>query len=458
MVLGDAVVRHRHRHIFSGVLLAASLLASTPVSVAAQEPPTVPREILNEVWNRVSGQSAAALAAATTPEARQTLYEEMFQRLITDPAIARLRDVASYQEALERLAAEVPDATLAKSVNGTISNPVAGNLVERSGFTDLIALAGDFKELFSSNNSAVSVNLNALALFNSGRNGAYSAPFRYRQHELLKRIGGTVTFGAKIPEGEITGFTGLPNADQLLDVFVWDVKVRVVGDRDPRAARWYPLLLGEMGDNVELAARLTALPSIPDQDAVIVARAANRVLGSRLTDARRTIGSSLQASVKASGKHLTREAGKTQYIFAGMLDEGMGGVDLTLNLSYRVMDEMQAGANDPFRVREWQIGGGLTGSVLRDVVAAGRSAELSANFTGQLPMDDGAAPVVRKNIWKAGLSLVLPFQKSAKIPISVTYSNDPNNLTKEKYVTGHIGVSYDFGALLRPLGGSSPGK
>lgn len=439
--------------------LAVLLVCSLPPPAArAQDAPVVPRALLDQVWGRIAAQSSAALASAATPDERQAVYEEMFEALLAAPEIAARRDEADYRRALERLAAEVPDQVLAKSVNGPLGNPVAGNLVERSGFTDIIALAADLKDLVATNESAISVNLNALAAFNSRKDGAYSAPYRYRQHEGLRRLGGTVTFGAKIPEGEVTGFSGLPGADQLADVFVWDVKVRAIGDRDPRAARWYPLLLGEMGDANELAARLPTLPGIPDSDAAVAARAANQVLGSKLADAREVIGSSLQASVKVSGQHLTKEAGKNKYSVAGFLDKGVGGVDVTLNVAYSLFDEMRPEATDPFRAREVHVGASLSGSILRDVIARGRSAELVASVTGKFPVDRGAVPVERKNIWKAGVTLMLPFSASARIPVSVTYSNDPNNLVKEKYVTGHIGVSYDFGALLRPLGGSGPSQ
>jgi hypothetical protein len=31
--------------------------------------------------------------------------------------------------------------------------------------------------------------------------------------------------------------------------------------------------------------------------------------------------------------------------------------------------------------------------------------------------------------------------------VSLTWTNDPNNLVNERFVTGHIGLSYDFGGL-----------
>lgn len=432
----------------------AMLLGAVQSTEAAQESPVVPTDVLSDAWRRAMDAAGAGLASATTPEARVVVYESVITRLVNDPEIARRRDGAEYHRAIERMAAALPDGLHAKSVNGTLGNLATGLLVERSGLTELLAVATDFDQLFASNDSAISLNLNALAVVGGGANGAYSAPYRYRERESLRRLGGTVTFGAKVPESEITGFTGVPSANTLFDVFVWDVKVRVLGDRDPRATRWYTLLQGFMGDTTELTARVSGLPQVPVQDAGLVARAAGLVLKAEHDRARRAIGSSLQASVKTSGQHLTREAGRNTFTVAGMLDKGVGTLDLTLNVAYSVLGEMRVGATDPFRAKELRIGGALVGSLLADVLVPRRSAELNATFLGRLAVDGDDVPIDRKHVWTAGLSLILPFQRAAKVPISITYSNDPNNPVKARFITGHIGVSYDFGALLRPLGQS----
>ena len=38
------------------------------------------------------------------------------------------------------------------------------------------------------------------------------------------------------------------------------------------------------------------------------------------------------------------------------------------------------------------------------------------------------------------------------IVVSITYTNDPNALTKHNYVKGQIGIQYDFGGLKRLAG------
>jgi len=119
---------------------------------------------------------------------------------------------------------------LARSVEAAATNPAAVGLVERSGLVDKLALTLQGQKLFSADETAVTLNLNALALLGRPEQG----PAR----PGLSRLGGSVTFGAKLPQKEIVGFSGLPDADKLLDVLSWDVKLRLWGDRDPRAREW----------------------------------------------------------------------------------------------------------------------------------------------------------------------------------------------------------------------------
>jgi hypothetical protein len=56
-------------------------------------------------------------------------------------------------------------------------------------------------------------------------------------------------------------------------------------------------------------------------------------------------------------------------------------------------------------------------------------------------------PVPAEDTWKVFTTFDIPVSKTARIPVSVVYTNDPNALTKSKYVSGQIGISYDFTAL-----------
>ena len=52
-----------------------------------------------------------------------------------------------------------------------------------------------------------------------------------------------------------------------------------------------------------------------------------------------------------------------------------------------------------------------------------------------------------KDTWKIFTRVEVPVRGGGKIPVSVIYSNDPNALAKQKYMSGLVGISYDFSAL-----------
>ena len=415
----------------------------------------ISEETFAAVWNPIASAFQSELARETTPQGRKLVYRRMLEQLVNDPKIAALRETETYRAGIRRLVAELPDSALAQSSNAPITNPATNQFIERSGATQLIALAGDFRQLFSADENAVSLNLNAIALVGGGKEKGRSAQFYYSSREDWKRITGTVTFGAKIPEKQVTGLSGLPSADDLFDAISWDAKVRIVGDRDPLATRWYPLLLGQMGDKVDLVTRVVGLPVDP-ADVGILKEAANELVGTSLAEAKDRIASSLQLSVKGFGVHLRDVEGKNKYGFATMLDKGFKELDLTANASYNVADALQPGATDPFTSKDVQLAAGLTGSVLKGRIVEGRAVELAASFQGRIFVDGGDVPIDRKNTFNINTTLSIPFQLKGKIPISLTWTNDPNNLKKEKYVSGQIGFTYDFAAIWEVL--KAPGR
>ena len=391
-------------------------------------------------------------------DARKKAYAEALQVLAKDADMAPFfavdenlvrEHVRETDRAwVERLVAAGAAQKEAKSVNATSTNPVAPKSAERSGFTDLVALALDSQNIVGADKSAVSLSLNALALvgLNSETESAQAA---YRRYDPLRRLGGTFTFGAKIPEGEITGLTGLPSAATILDVMAWDAKVRIVGDRDPRAARWYPEMLGWLGGLNEITASLLEmLPDGEDRFVQQVIADQNSFLRQESARIREELANSLQITVKVAGQHLTKEKGKNKYTIALLGDQGFGDTDLTFNLLYSAVDDVSVGADGVFTVKTWSGAVGVNTLVGKNVLVKGRATELSLNGKFDIPTDTAAVPIERKTVWNVVGSIALPWGDAAKIPVAVTFTNDPNNLKKEKFVTGYIGVSYDFGALM----------
>lgn len=444
--------------------VAFTAIALSPAVVSAQLPSIAPAT-RDAALAAVQKEFAGRLASASNDAEKRAVYRELFEALITNESLYPSGTQASYRDMLEKdatrvyagrvtdVGAEIRESAVSPSVNAPLSNPATNGVIERSGATELIALAADLRSLFASDGSAITLNLNAVALFRGTTRNSINegAQYLYAQHENWRRLTGSVTFGAKIPEKELSGFSGFPNPNQLFDAIAWDVKLRAVGDRDPRASRWYGLFIDRMGTITELAAVVATHPAIPVADAAIAAEAANDVLGQRLAIAANHVANSLLVSVKTSGQHLTQEAGRNKYSFAVMVDKGFANVDFTANATFSSADAPEIEATDPFKTKDWQVSAALTGTVLKNALVNGRGAEISAAFSGIFPMDDDAVPIDRKNVFRLNTTLTLPFLDKAKIPLSFTYSNDPNNLEKEKYVTGQIGVSYDFGAIWSAL-------
>jgi hypothetical protein len=406
--------------------------------------------------DHVEGDAARVRAAYGDAMDRLLAHRDVNEFYTPDARLIGEKSRPSDQVWVEKLIEARTDEKSAKSLNGSSTNPAAPRVAERSGFTDFIAMALDTQNIVSTDDTAVSVSLNALAALGLDPNSTRSAPALYRDHDALRRLGGTVSFGAKIPEGEITGLTGLPSASTLFDAFAWDTKVRLFGDRDPRAKKWDQLMLGVLGGTGELLNNIGTIS--PRGDLMVFADVAKEKVERAKGVVNARLRSSGQVTFKAGGQHLTKEKGKNKYTFGILADKGMGTTtDVTFNAAYVIVDDVSLGADKLVTLETWTVAIALNHTRWRDVIVKGRSAELSFNANFEFPVgSEPLLPKEREKVWRLIGAIALPFGDAAKIPISVTYASDPNSLSKEKFVTGNIGVSYDFGALKKFLKPASP--
>jgi hypothetical protein len=421
---------------------------------------------LKVVWGKILADADAVdrLTEMQTDEQRTKLYGELLRTFlqtkeVRDYLVLLPSDRRRYLGVDALLAGDQP--ALARSANAAATNPRRVGLLERSGITDIISSALQGGNLVSADDTAVTINLSAAALLCSTcRDGKFPSATRYRAGGALNRIGGSLTFGAKIPEKEIVGFSGLPATDALFDVVVWDVKLRLIGDRDPRAGDWDDEILGELGglENLRaMALGATSLafpidPKDPDRTKALVAplgAAFTPVITQRTTAVADTIRRSLQVSVKFSGQHLTTQAGMNKYTGVLMADKGFGRLDGSLNVSYSAVQDVKIQPDVPVTLKQWRVAAGFVGPIWKNVFVTNRSAELALSGEGVFPADGSEVPVDRRTTYKADLALKIPISESLELPFSVTYTNDPNELAKKSYVTGRVGVTYDFGALKR---------
>ncbi len=264
-------------------------------------------------------------------------------------------------------------------------------------------------------------------------------------------------FGAQIPEHEITGFSAVPDFDKLLDAFGWDVKARIWGDKDPRSARWSNETVRGGGLLTQKSAVLLSLvgttplagetPAEALEDAQILQSLLAKRLGEGVAAIKSRIAKAPQLSVKVAGTHLTKETGRNKYAAASLFDIGIGPSDLTLNAQYALTDDIRFGADRLFQTKIVTLAGGLTTHLAPNAIVSGRTLDWSVGGSVNIFTDRSSLPVPADNTWKIFTSVEVPVRGGGKIPVSIIYSNDPNSLTKEKYVRGQIGLSYDFSAL-----------
>jgi hypothetical protein len=440
------------------LVVSTVLLAGRIASGQAPDNATIDRT-LHERWKVVLPQVASEQrvdisSAAVPPDQKRAVYRKALQRLSDDPAVRKVSapnlslvdetTTARDREFVARLKNAALTHTQPKSVNATSANPAAGNLTEKSGFAELLALALDSQNFFNANETAVSLNLNALALFSLADPAVYSELHRYQQHEALRRLGGTVVFGAKIPEKQITGISGLPDANTLFDAFTWDVKCRLIGDKDARARRWYSYTLGR---NAVLNQMTVLQNDVPIGDLTLFTAALNDLVGEQLALLKARINRSPQLTFKTSGTHLTKETGNNKYVVGLLYDQGFGAIEnITADVLYSMTKDVQLGANT-FQVKQIGVNVSFSTKLARDVIVNGRAIDWSNGTTVNVFTNKGALPVDVRNTWKLFTKFDIPITDAATVPVAVVFTNDKNELQKSKYVSGFVGLSYDFSAI-----------
>ena len=456
--------RHLHRTILVTLILLTPAASARAQQLSRAEIDAAFDAKLQEFWNRVLAEEARAAGLTITDrrlsgsrDAKTAVYRKALDRLRTDSTLLELFTPAYVRSLID----EQVESRVPTSVNATSTNPITAGLPERSGSTSLLALAADLRSvasaLSSSNESAISLNLSALALVSLRNPELYSSIASYQQHSFARRISGTFVFGAKIPESEITGFSGFPEFDRLLDTFSWDAKIRVSGDKDPRSSRWSDETVRRAGLRTHEAAVLvsqigtTARPGESLQQALediqIVQTLVSQSLGQDLATLKSRIAKSPQLSVKVAGTHLTREAGRNKYTFAGLFDVGVGPVDITANAQYAITDDVRLGVDQLFQTTIWTLSGCVTSHLAPNSIVRGRTIDWSVGGSYAMFTGTDSLPVPIENTWKIFTAVEVPVGGGGRIPVSILYTNDPNALTKERYVRGQIGLSYDFSAL-----------
>ena len=442
----------------AAVLVCVFGLAST----APAQPPGPPNDraavdaridaALREQWSTVladvavrAGQTVQGGRPSGTAQEREGVYRQVLELMASRPLERDLERLVT-RAYVQSLVDEQVESRMAVSANAASTNPATAGLVERSGSTSLAALAADLSSVVSADKTAISLNISALAFLSMKDPELYSALANYQRHDFARRFSGTIVTGSRVPEHEITGISNLPDFAKIVDAVSWDVKARVLGDKDPRSARWSPLTLVRTGLLVQKAALIVSLaPTV--EDAAILARLLNARVGVQVAQIRARMARSPQLSVKFAGTHLTKEPGMNKYSAAAMFDAGLGTTDVTANVQYAAANDISLGIDQLFTAKAWTLAGSITAHLAPGSIVAGRTIDWSSGVTRVMFQDREGLPLPVENTWKVFSKFEFPIRGGGRIPVSVIYSNDPNALSKERFVSGLVGVSYDFSAL-----------
>jgi hypothetical protein len=338
---------------------------------------------------------------------------------------------------------------LALSFDAPASNPSSLALVERGGTIKDVAMALRNNSFFSADDTAVTLHLNAASAFCNDEKNPDCA---------WDRLTGGVTFGTKIPEKEIVGFSGIPDPDRLLDVVVWDANLRLIGDRRPGSRKWRREWDAMAVDGwVRLKPVNTRLfpPELSDaklaQEGGLMISAINARAAHDVRDLQDRIASSLLVTVGFSGQHLTAEPGQNKFTAKLTVDKGLGkwvgNAGFTFNASYSSVHDVPAGSGLPVTLKTWHLAAGFSGDFMKNVLVKDRSTEWNLSGKLDLPADGAEVTVDRNNVYEAALAFRFPVTQTSHVPIVVTFTNDPNSLAKQRYVRGQVGIDFDFGAL-----------
>jgi len=378
-----------------------------------------------------------------TDDQRVELYGKIFADASVPPACREA------QSLLFQYAIGTRSNDLALSLDAPASNPSSLALVERGGTIKDVAIALRNNSFFSADDTAVTLHLNAATAFCRDEKKPDCA---------WDRLTGAVTFGTKIPEKEIVGFSGIPDPERLLDVVVWDANLRLIGDRRPGSAKWR----GDWDDMavdgwLQLKQVNTRLfpATLSDerlaQEGGLMIKAINARAAADVQKLQDRIASSLLVTVGFSGQHLTTEPGKNKYTAKLTVDKGLGksfgNAGFTFNASYSSVQNVPVAGQPPVTLKTWYLAAGLSGDFMKNVLVKDRSTEWTLNGKLTLPADGAEVTVDRDNVYEAALSFKFPVTQTSHVPIVVTFTNDPNNPGKQRFVRGQVGIDYDFGAL-----------
>jgi hypothetical protein len=379
-------------------------------------------------------------------------FSEDLNRAVMEPALKKAQAAVSTQVA-------APSAAKA----GT-------SIVDRATFPSLLGMAVE-SGLIKSDNNVTTLNLNLFAFLSMARPQVVFSQEEYQKHELLRRFGGTASFGGKglkfDRNGDGTADEPL-EAKELGDIVTWEVQVRPSKSRDPREYYNVNVIASSLSaPHLDFSGKQTRF--LQDHFAEIRAMMDPNKAGCvdefvwKSFLGRSEIAAEI-ADIGAAAKAVLDARTDTLKDLTGRLVWNLfvGGVERKPQFG---PNSIRAGARLDWRKNtfnlEWMRTDSLVGTEKPESLKGGlkyttkwlkgsltpEGVDVSASGSYEVFRNDPDAK--HDTTAKLNVAFEYPIATGMKIPVSVTWANHADLLTGEKDIRGHIGLTIDFSKLAK---------
>lgn len=360
-----------------------------------------------------------------------------------------------------------------KQLGAPSSTNLGSTVVDRPSFSELLGLAFD-NDLVALGDGIASLSLDIFAFLALANPALLDQQSLYGKYDFWRRFGASVSLGGKGNSFDRDGDGKKDEAlkaEKLTDIVTWEARYRFFGSRDRRDDRNFSRYLKALGsDHVEGAQKMAAFflkhmeewyeqspdgqsyvsedkvkktLSDPDVETKLKEIAIiSRIMTDKFEAVSKEIDKSPVVTIVASGTSRDNKKYGPNKLALGLRGVwGWGGWDNTFNFEWSRIESLQenpagsAGREIKFAYQASTLW--LKNSAICEegiTVAAGVAAEFYRNIPDAL----------HNSIIKASVQLVYPITKSVSIPVSVTWANHRDLLSKEGFVRGNIGLSVDM--------------
>ncbi len=358
------------------------------------------------------------------------------------------------------------------SANGTDAT-----LVNAAAFTKLLSAAFDQTagDGEGDDNEGFTLNVNPFLLAVIANNDIYYSPSRYLEepYKIMRRFGGTVTFGGK---GESFDRDGDGQADDALessaldDIVTWELRARLWGSRDRRENYkeiFAAVKIEEQGDaKVRVLKTLREEKASHEDDPACVyveqwdkyqtlidsPLAPSIEANQAYLDALKRIDERLLITAVLTGVERKEEFGSDKH--------GIGvratWKDLNANFDWTHMDGL---TNDGEDIDEYRVAVEYGTQILKgwsfkkgadpDKPSQGWLKNgIDASLAFALEIYNDTPDVEHTTTAKLQGKLEIPVSEGVRMPISITWANHEDLLDDDDKIIGHIGVNLDTDKLM----------